>query len=568
MSKERGPKVLTIGLDGATFDILNPMIKKGLLSNLAGLMERGASGVLNSVIPPMSGPAWVSFMTGKNPGRHGIYDFHCFLSERSGKRVVNFNDIRARSLWEVLTERGKKSGVLNLPVTYPPYPVDGFMISGLLTPPGAAERRMYPESLYGELKAKFGEYIADVWWMQYRKRKKADLLRDLIRSLEQKHEMISYLMREKEWDFMMTTITETDRLQHAFGDYFFPVDRPEGKDPVIEALLERFYIRLDEQVGRLCREAGEETSVFIVSDHGFGEVRDFFLINRWLQAEGLLEIKEWTYAKNLAGQALKNSIAGSAIAKTIIRNLEPYRIDRRFRNLSEKSTDGGSAGTSEYRSLFSDCIDWSKTQAYMDLDDQQGIHVNLKGREVCGIVEPADYEKTRERLIKLLGKVIHPQTRKPLATYVKRREEVYSGEHLDQAPDLILCFDNFKTYGIGLLSLSFFKRGFFHKPIWPAFSAHHRMEGIFIAAGPMIRKGLKTQADLIDVFPTILYALDESIPDDLDGKLLDDIFVEGYRAVHPVRYEGSSEKNWREEQPQSLEENEKITESLRGLGYL
>jgi len=558
-------KVLVIGLDGATFDILLPLMERGLLKNIKHLIGQGASGVLDSVNPPMSGPGWVSFMTGKNPGRHGIYDFHRFLPGKQEKKVVNFNDIKARSLWEVLTHHGKKIGVINVPITYPPYPVNGFMITGLLTPPNAGGRRIYPSTLNQELTEKFGKYIDDVWWAQYESHQKVNLLRDLMTAMDQKQEITRYLMREKEWDFLMTVITETDRLQHAFGNYLLEAvtgKADQNSDLEIRTLIDRFYTRMDEHVGELCREAGEGTSIFIISDHGFGNTSDFFLVNRWLESQGLLKVKEGNYLKNLLIKSIREHLA----LRKVVRGLDPLGLRKRLR---KQKVEACEMTDPQYHTLFTECIEWSKTVAYMDVDDQQGIYINLKGREPYGIVDPDDYEMMREKIIDRLRGVLHPETGKPLASYVKRREEVYKGEYVEEAPDLVLCLNGFETYGIGLLGLGLFKSRLFAKPFWPLLSAHHRMEGILIAAGPAIQKQMKIRCNLIDLFPTILYAMGLPIPTDLDGKVIQSIFTEAYVSSSPIRWQETSawDQVISRQQDTSWDENQKIGESLRGLGY-
>lgn len=564
-------KCLVIGLDGATFDLLNPLMERGLMPNLKRMVEEGSSGNLMSVVPPVSGPAWVSFMTGKDPGRHGIYDFHRFLPGRCGKQIVSFNNIAGKSLWEVLSSQGRKAGVINVPVTYPPFPVDGFMITGMLTPPDAGERRMHPPSLYKELKEKFGEYISDVWWTQYGSRQKAKLLRDLIDCMNQRQRMTVYLMEQKEWDFLITTITETDRLQHAFaGELFRPASAwPTDKGSrEVKKLLDQFYMKMDDHIGELREKAGEETTVFIVSDHGFGITSHLFLANRWLHQVGLLQVRWREYYKNF----WKTKLAESRVLRKIVRVLDPFGLRKRLRKKEAGGSDqksGSDEVATEYQQLFIDCIDWSRTVAYMDLDDQQGIYINLKGREPNGIVEPSDYEKTRDRVIEELGRLLDPETGLPLVTSVKRREEVYQGAHVDEAPDLIVQFKGFEIYGIGLLGLNLFNNPMFQKPVWPFFSGHHRPEGVFVGCGPGIKKNEKVEGNLIDVFPTILYAMDLRVPDDLDGRVMKAIFTEAYSKTHPISWQkGSASTQGRAADPLSSVDNDRLIESLKGLGYL
>ncbi|MGB4066617.1 MAG: alkaline phosphatase family protein [Nitrospira sp.] len=562
MSRAGKPKVLVIGLDGATFDVLTPMMRRGLLPHLSQLMDEGVSGPLRSVVPPVSGPAWVSFMTGKDPGRHGIYDFYKFAPGRRGKRVISFHDIQSRSLWDVLTTHGKRVGAINVPITFPPYPVDGFMLTGMLTPPDAGSRQVHPPALYKELTDRFGAYATDVWWTSYRESEKPKILRDMIACMDRRQEISLYLMEEKPWDFFMTTITETDRLQHAFGNYLFgdPEADREPHAAEVRRLLDEFFSRMDHHLGALRKAAGPETSLFIVSDHGFGRTADFFLTNRWLASQGFLTVKEGTYLSNL----VKDQIRSHPLVMKTGRVLDRLGV----RKSPEQKEDRVSAEcNTESETHLIQCVDWERTVAFMDLDDQQGIYINLRGREPHGSVPPEQYEPVRERVIAALQSVMHPRTGQPLLTYAKRREEVYSGPFMDLAPDIILCFNDFETYGVGVLGFGVFRRDLWAKPKWPWFSAHHRMDGVLIAHGTDIRHRQTSGARLVDIFPTILYALDVPIPDDLDGKILDGLFTDACLSRRSVQWSGTAEPFEGKGGDVLTEDAEKIMACLKGLGY-
>lgn len=559
---DRSSKVVVVGLDGATFDILNPLMQRGLLPNLSRLIEEGVGAPLMSVVPPVSGPAWVSFMTGKNPGHHGIYDFYKFAPERKGKKIINFRDIQARSLWEVLTDHGKRVGAINVPITFPPYPVNGFMLTGMLTPPDAGERQSYPPGLYTELTDRFGAYSTDVWWTSYRANQKPQILRDMIACMDRRQEITLHLMREKPWDLFMTTITETDRLQHAFGDYLFgfPEVEKEADAPEVRRLLDEFFVRMDVHLGTLREAAGPEATLLIVSDHGFGPTKDFFLANRWLATQGFLAVKESTYVTNV----IKDAIQSHPLVQKASRVMDRLARSR----AAEGEHDHASAQcNAESETHLIQCVDWSKTVAFMDLDDQQGIYVNLRGREPHGIVPEAEYDAVRERVIRALQQVVHPRTGKPLLTYAKRREEVYDGPFMESAPDIILCFNDFETYGVGVLGFGVFQRGQWAKPKWPWFSAHHRMEGILVAHGAGVRQQSTLDAKLIDMFPTILYALNVPIPNDLDGAVIEGLFTEAYRAQRVVQWSAAQQPAALAPHEHMDEDAEKIMASLKGLGY-
>ncbi|MFO0768784.1 MAG: alkaline phosphatase family protein [Nitrospiraceae bacterium] len=479
-------KVLVVGLDGATFDVLTPMMHRGLLPHLAKLIGEGVSGPLRSVVPPVSGPAWVSFMTGKDPGRHGIYDFYKFAPGRKGKRIISFRDIHARSLWEVLTTHGKKVGAINVPITFPPYPVDGFMLTGMLTPPDAEARQAHPPELYKELTARFGTFSTDVWWTNYRANEKPQFFagHDRLHGSASGDLPVSHAGKTPGVS-SLTTITETDRLQHAFACSCSTIPkRTAGRMPRKCGGCSTNFSSVWINIWVPCaKAAGPETSLFIVSDHGFGPTTDF-------------------PDQPVAGSRRIPDGEGRRLSVESHSGPDPQPSGRTEGGAglgANRCTQIGCGGrrprvggcNAESETHLIECVDWDRTVAFMDLDDRQGIYINLRGREPRG--RPSSTSRVRIASSPL-RKVVHPRTRQPLLTYAKRREEVYDGPFVEAAPDIILCFNDFETYGVGVLGFGVFRRGLWAKPKWPWFSAHHRMDGVLVAHGTNIRHRRMTDA--------------------------------------------------------------------------
>ena len=206
-SRERqGPpsterRVFAVGLDGATLDLIRPWVEEGKLPTFARIMREGSYGPLRSTIPPVTGPAWVSFMTGKNPGKHGIGDFLQRIAGEYRRTPVDSRSIKAEPFWATAGRRGKKVGILNVPVTYPPYEVNGFLVSGLLTP-RSKEGFSYPEGLARELDQAVGGYRVNL--DQFYVKGRADRFLDDVRALvDTRTRAAQYLMSKYEWDFMM-----------------------------------------------------------------------------------------------------------------------------------------------------------------------------------------------------------------------------------------------------------------------------------------------------------------------------------------------------------------------------
>jgi predicted AlkP superfamily phosphohydrolase/phosphomutase len=122
------PKVLIISIDGGSWNVLKPLKKRGVIPHISKLMERGCHGILYSTNPPVTPPAWTSFMTGKNPGKHGIFDFRIYDHFTASDSFALFSKIQSETLWEILNAGGKKVGVINLPLTYPPPPIASFVV--------------------------------------------------------------------------------------------------------------------------------------------------------------------------------------------------------------------------------------------------------------------------------------------------------------------------------------------------------------------------------------------------------------------------------------------------------
>jgi predicted AlkP superfamily phosphohydrolase/phosphomutase len=264
-------KVVVLGIDGLTFDLLIPWAKEGQLPNFQKLLEEGSSTQLISSVPPSSPPAWTSAVTGVNPGKHGIFGFIKGISQVNGKQELNFytsRDRRADPLWVILTERGRRSVVINVPNTSPPDQIRGVMISGFphtsstnFTSPPEYRFKIpeYRKDIYGQLISVGGE---QAFW---------DDMNDI---MDRRADVIIKLFREESWDLFFAVFTITDRVQHYFWKFMDPQHpnwEAQKADQFGDAIL-RTYQRVDEFLGRLWEQLDEETVLLVMSDHGFGPV--------------------------------------------------------------------------------------------------------------------------------------------------------------------------------------------------------------------------------------------------------------------------------------------------------
>lgn len=554
MVREEVGRVLVIGLDGATFSLIEPWAKEGKLPTLAGLMAQGIRGNLASTIPYITAPAWTSFMTGVNPGKHGIFDFAVRQGHSYDVKIISGRDIQTPTLWKILSQAGKRVGVLNCPVTYPPEEVDGYLVGGMLTP-SIKSQFTYPPSLREELLTRFPGYdLEPALASSDRMRTKREMATGVFPSAETRAEATRFLLeRLGNWDFFFTVFIEPDRIQTYLWDDMDPAHPRHDRALAVEFgnKIREHYQHLDRLIAGLIYDlADERTWVFIVSDHGFAGVHRFFFPNVWLWKEGYLALQP--RASSILEKTL-DLMRGSPLAYPAKRLAKALFPDWGF--------------TTQLRSrTFLERVDWSRTRAFWGGDG--GLSINLRGREPEGIVEPsAEYEALREELIAKLSALRDPHSGELVVEKVLRREEIYQGPMVELSPDLRVVWKEYpeqkKTY---------FAAG----ELWAeeAFgytgqTGDHAYYGILIAAGPGIKPGTVIQgASIIDLAPTILWLLGLPVPDYMDGRVLMDCFSDDFTASRPMRRTEAMAEAEGKKPGYTPEEEKELREKLRGLGYL
>lgn len=572
-------KVLVVGIDAATPDLLMKWAEEGRLPTFSKLIENGVSGKLRSTIPPVTCPAWLAFMTGKNPGKLGVFDFVERAPNTYKTRVVNFQSIHARSLWKILGDGGKRVGVFNVPTTFPPEKVNGFIVSGWPVPQGAVFT--YPS----DLQSKLGMFVSGqegpertimmAAWMWFAK--DDECLKGLYRFTEREVRATRYLMKNYDWDFFMTVFTCTDPVQHFFWKYMdpeHPLFDPETAKKYGDEIL-KLYQKVDEVLKELLNSVSDDTTIIIMSDHGAGPLYRLFNVNDWLRRKGFLvreERKRSMFSVSVFGLLFKRTFEQvTKLAYTLgLLKVFYFATDHScyLRSLVETVRTLTGIMPSIRRSLEEMNIDWSKTKAYSFGSGNVGkIYINVKGREPQGVVEPGqEYEELRNHLIKELRELKDPRTGRKVDVTVFKREEIYHGEYVNQAPGIFFYMNELSTeidptFGHD----SFFSYDFASK----RGNAGHRMNGILILKGPEFRKGMKiSRAEIIDVAPTVLYLMGCSIPSDMDGKVLTSAFKPSYLKSNPIKFEEVIEKVAPLEHAWSKEEEKAIRERLKALGYL
>lgn len=547
-------KTLIIGLDGGTWDLFGPLCDLDVTPNLAALRERSAWSSLRSTQPPFTAPAWASFVTGVNPGKHGVLNF--LQTEGSPAALlrgqgtpVNSTHIRAPLLWEYFDAHGRPTGALNVPLSYPLRPVKGFAISGMLTPPQARDWA-HPPDLIRSLH----DYLIDLDYGRPGQPltlddlpKPLDMLDDIIQMTERRGVHALRLMQERAWDAFMVVFTGTDRISHHFWHYLAPEysDLAPRLDTRISAKLGDYFDLLDQLLGALVKNAGPDAHIIILSDHGFGPAaRHWVHLNNWLLELDLLRLR-----------------MGKAGWMQRLKRGAPWLTDITKRILPREARQA----VKQHGSL-ADAMDWENTLAWaMPLyNNVAGIYLHHTDHQPPGPVSPAAASKLIDFIIEQAQSLRIPSADVPLFTDIQLGWEVYHGPHATRFPDIVLTMDPdyaaVPTLGSTLIT-----------PIPPGQilrSGDHRPEGMFLAAGPAIRPGrLHHSPRLIDLAPTILHLADLPIPKSMDGRVIEAIFHPRWLESHPPR-PGPDLAPPEPASSLSPDEQKAIADRLRGLGYM
>lgn len=556
------PKLLVIGIDGAPHPLIKQWAAAGELPNLARLIDRGAFGVLRSTVPVHSPTAWASFITGLNPGQHGVYDFVRRDPDSYELKVVRADQYPGASIWRLLSEQGQRVGVMNVPMTYPPEPVNGFLLSGLGTPDFATYS--YPAEMQKALDS--AGYRVNKKFFFVRDRQD-EWLEDIAAMTDSRGETAVRLMGEQPWEFFMVVFRNSDEICHFYWhhmDETHPDHDPDAPPRYKTAILD-LYRRIDRWVGELVTAAGEDANVVVMSDHGAGPLYKDVFLNEWLIEQGWLSLNETAAAPQGWHQTMRRAgITRERISDTLT------RLNMHWAEVGIKRLLGDRIRVlpRDERLEFANAIDWSRTQAY-SFGYYGQIFINLKGREPQGIVDPAEFEQLRSEIASRLLELVDPADGKRVVDEVFRKEELYQGPFLETAPDLLAIMRDL-TY-ITRMGYEFAgERGQLFRRPYTDETGSHRLEGILIAAGPDIaRRPSLPERIIYDLTPTLLHLSGALIPSYMDGVIIDELFDPEWLAAHPPQIE-EMDLTARTQTPGSWSDEAEadVTERLKQLGYL
>ena len=453
---QQGPRVAVIGLDCATPQLLFRDLHSEV-PNIAKLMGEGAYGNLASITPPITVPAWACALTGKVPGQLGIYGFRNRKDTTyDGLSIAHSGSVKEPAVWDALGAHGKRSVLIGVPPSFPPpkeFP--GWRVGCFLTPP-SAERYAYPQSLEVEIEEELegkGNYIFDI--PNFRQAGMEVTLDQVFKMTERRFQVGRRLIQNKPWDFFMLCDIALDRLHHVFWQYFDPRHPQYRPGNEYETTFQDYYRFLDEQVGSLLELVPDDAITMVMSDHGARPMMGGLCFNDWLMQEGYLKLDA------------------------------PVTKPTPIKDAS---------------------IDWSRTVAWGDGGYYGRLFLNVKGREPRGIVEPADYETTRDELVARLEAAPGPDGT-PLGTTVLKPQDVYP-EVRGVAPDLIVYFGDLEWRSVGAVGNPSIYT--YENDTGPD-GANHDRDGIFIVKGAPGQPAGEVQGwNLVDVGPTIvsLYGID------------------------------------------------------------
>lgn len=537
-------KLMVIGLDGATWDLMRPFAEKGILPTFKKLMENGVYGNLESTIPPITIPAWISFATGKNPGKIGCYDFLIPRNSLNDLRPITTKDIHGKTFYEILDENGKKCIIINLPGSHPPR-IKEIVITSLMT---QGDNFIFPPELVNEI-PELKKYKIIPNNLLPKNGMSKDFIDD-IREMEKIRFECARKLFRKDWDFFFLMFNGTDMIQHAMYNKLISGTMDDNSDPI------KVYKEIDKYIGWFVGNVFQDVNILFMSDHGFRVYKKGFITNGWLKEEGYLKVEPTL--------KLQNPIFFKSDEKAKIKKIKLYILNYLrvltwlhpfYIKLMEILPLGIHAGV---QPKLSETIACSST---ISVSNFGWIYINDKKRFIDGKVEIADYENVRTEIINKLKQLRDPETGEKVIKNIWEKEDIYSGSQLGIAPDIIFMLVDEYRSNSSFSALTITK--IFDDKIGRKIDEYtigineHALQGIFLAYGPDIRKGVEIQnSKIYDLAPTILHLMNVPIPKDMDGRVLKEILKEDSElAKRKIKY-------------QEVEEKEIMKEKIRELRYL
>lgn len=528
-------RTLFIGLDGATYSVLDQLISdrygEGItMPFLQRVIGGGRRVILQSTPHPLTPPAWVSLVTGRSPGHHGVYDFVRF--EDRGDEVFftlyDARDIRKETIWSIASRQKRSVVSLNFPMMAPVSPINGSLVPGFVSWKHL-KMNVTPPELYGRLKGIEGFNARELAWDFERESQ----IGELMTQAELESWVSGHMPREEQWfniartllaedspDLLAVMFDGTDKLQHQVWHILDPQRVEAGfsdDDLRLRKMTLGYFRTLDSYIQRLAEMAGPDVQIFLSSDHGFTGSDYIFRVNRYLGELGYLQ---W------------------------------------------RPSDGSEADRRREDANFANLL-WNKTLAYCPTPSSNGIVIRTAKKAGDPGVQPGDYYAFRQKLMDDLMAIPHPEGGRPFIRNILLREEVFPGAAKNAAPDLTLVLDDYGFVSVKNKAPYLERR--------PLVNGTHHPDGIFIAYGPGIQPGEGGRYAIMDVAAVLLYSLGLPIPEDFEARVPDGLFAREHLRAHPVRFGDQTRPVSEIGAPageMSDHDKSRILDQLRALGYL
>jgi predicted AlkP superfamily phosphohydrolase/phosphomutase len=520
-------RVVIFGVDGLTFRVLHPLIQQGKLPHFRRLQQQGCEAILESKYPPITPPAWISLSTGLKPANHGVYDFWDFgeqqgaASPRPPKLLTRRKG--GKAIWNILSEFGKQVLVVNIPMTYPPEPVNGIMVSGYMTP-GINTQFTYPHSFQADLLRVVPNYEIDLPLEDKTVgagKRKWRVLDATLRMTERRIKLIEYMLQEKPWDFCFLGFVGADRIQHRLWDEIIALD------PRTSA----YYQMLDDELGRIMHRIGPDDSLFVVSDHGFQGASRSFEINEYLYSKGLVTLTDHSQAQR--EHARRKNVLKHTLKQTGLLGLAT-RAWRTRNALKAAQQDNPEAYDPHVLKISN--IAWEKTLAFVPSSSGFGSgYADI-------FLSPAMAVEEIAALRTALLHEIDPATGKKLLEAAYTTEVFGNGPYAPGEPHLLLLPQEGITFRRGLGNPRFWDDATMtHDP--GRHSGVHQKDGVLYAYGRAFKQGFKAPpAEIYDLVPTILQSMGLPLPTPCDGHVLEELFTDQKKQQenNPIHSENNS----------------------------
>ncbi len=538
-------KILIIGIDGGTWTVLTPAMAHGYMPHLKSIIDTGSSGTLLSTLPAITPPAWGSFQTGVNPGANGVFDFSYWDKKQKKIHYVSSNSLK-KTIWQIASEAGKRVGLINVPMTYPPQKINGCMVTGVLTPSIESDFTYPPQ-----LKKQLLKAVPDYHIFNLKNARGGSphenfkpFVQQMAAVVENRAKAAEFLLNTEPFDIFMVHFQSTDVIQHAMWPYL-DKNHPLYNTKKNSFIFDTFYKFLDQKIQLICqafeKTAGDDFITIIASDHGSEVHKKSINLGNWLCQQGFLKFNPKSTHPTLL--------------KKITQKLRVGKLMSRF--ISAKTVSKVEKSLTRYIDSFL----WDQSKAFSIGKGGEGFIYLLDENN-------SEREKTATKIIEKLKTIKDPQIESSVIKAIHHKEDIFHGDFLELMPDITIEPAN----GYSFRGAYQPNEDIFHT-ISPGLDFHlgkHHRDGIIIAAGSHIKSQISLQARLIDITPTLLYYMQLPVYRYMDGRVIQELFTDEFKTQNPLpeRVDTVCLSKRQHEMTYSNQDEKKIQQRLKDLGYM